>query len=173
MSEPTPPSTSGRRQLPDDLAAAVPLGGEMGRCFAEFDWAAHPLGPPADWSPEIRTAVAVALTSRFPIVLWLDPTELFLMYNDAYAHILGDKHPAALGAPGRQVWPEIWTAIGPMLAGVVATGRATWSDDLMLPLVTRACRRSGTSRSPTARSSAAGVPSRPSSAPSSKPPSGC
>lgn len=136
MSEPTPPSTSGRRQLPDDLAAAVPLGGEMGRCFAEFDWAAHPLGPPADWSPEIRTAVAVALTSRFPIVLWLDPTELFLMYNDAYAHILGDKHPAALGAPGRQVWPEIWTAIGPMLAGVVATGRATWSDDLMLPLVT-------------------------------------
>lgn len=136
MSEPTPPSTSGRRQLPDDLAAAVPLGGEMGRCFAEFDWPAHPLGPPADWSPEIRAAVAVALTSRFPIVLWLDPTELFLMYNDAYAHILGDKHPAALGAPGRQVWPEIWTEIGPMLAGVVATGKATWSDDLMLPLVT-------------------------------------
>ncbi|EUA14721.1 response regulator [Mycobacterium kansasii 732] len=78
----------------------------------------------------------MALTSRFPIVLWLGPTELFLMYNDAYAHILGDKHPAALGAAGRQVWPEIWTAIGPMLAGVVTTGKATWSDDLMLPLVT-------------------------------------
>lgn len=108
----------------------------MGRRFAEFDWAVHPLGPPADWSPEIRAAVAVALTSRFPIVLWLGPTELFLMYNDAYAHILGDKHPAALGAAGRQVWPEIWTAIGPMLAGVVTTGKATWSDDLMLPLVT-------------------------------------
>lgn len=136
MSEPTPPSTFGRRQLPDDLAAAVPLGGEMGRRFAEFDWAAHPLGPPADWSPEIRAALAVTLTSRFPIVLWLGPTDLFLMYNDAYVHILGDKHPAALGAPGRRVWPEIWTAIGPMLAGVVATGRATWSDDLMLPLVT-------------------------------------
>ncbi|BCI91595.1 hypothetical protein NIIDMKKI_68010 [Mycobacterium kansasii] len=124
MSEPTPPSTSGRRQLPDDLAAAVPLGGEMGRCFAEFDWAAHPLGPPADWSPEIRTAVAVALTSRFPIVLWLDPTELFLMYNDAYAHILGDKHPAALGLPagrcGRRsgqrsgrCWPGSWRPAGP------------------------------------------------------------
>lgn len=136
MSEPTPPSTFGTRELPDDLAAAVALGAEMGRCFAEFNWAAHPLGPPADWSPEIRTAVAVALTSRFPIVLWLGPTDLFLMYNDAYAHILGDKHPAALGAPGKQVWPEIWTAIGPMLGGVVDTGEATWSDDLMLPLVT-------------------------------------
>ena len=58
------------------------------------------------------------------------------MYNDAYAQILGDKHPAALGRPAEQVWSEIWEAIGPMLAGVVATGKATWSDDLMLPLVT-------------------------------------
>ncbi|EUA14656.1 two-component sensor and regulator domain protein [Mycobacterium kansasii 732] len=51
MSEPAPPSTSGRRQLPDDLAAAVPLGGEMGRRFAEFDWAVHPLGPPPTGHP--------------------------------------------------------------------------------------------------------------------------
>ncbi len=108
----------------------------MGRRFAAFDWAAHPLGRPDEWSPEVRAAVAVTLTSRFPIVLWLGPTDLFLMYNDAYAQILGDKHPAALGRPAEQVWSEIWEAIGPMLAGVVATGKATWSDDLMLPLVT-------------------------------------
>ena len=108
----------------------------MGRWFAAFDWAAHPLGRPDEWSPEVRAAVAVTLTSRFPIVLWLGPTDLFLMYNDAYAQILGDKHPAALGRPAEQVWSEIWEAIGPMLAGVVATGEATWSDDLMLPLVT-------------------------------------
>ncbi|MFZ1179896.1 MAG: SpoIIE family protein phosphatase [Mycobacterium sp.] len=122
--------------LPADLAAAVALGGEMGRRFAEFDWAAHPLGRPDDWSAEVRAAVAMTLTSRFPIVLWLRPADLFLMYNDAYAQILGDKHPAALGRRAEQVWSEIWEAIGPMLAGVVATGKATWSDDLMLPLVT-------------------------------------
>jgi signal transduction histidine kinase/serine phosphatase RsbU (regulator of sigma subunit)/DNA-binding NarL/FixJ family response regulator len=126
----------GGHRLPADLAAAVALGGEMGRRFAEFDWAAHPLGRPGNWSPEVRAAVAVTLTSRFPIVLWLGPTDLFLIYNDAYAQILGDKHPAALGRPAKQVWWEIWEAIGPMLAGVVATGKATWSDDLMLPLVT-------------------------------------
>lgn len=123
-------------RLPKDLEASVALGGEMGCRFAEFDWAAHPLGHPADWPPEVRGAVAITLTSRFPIVLWLGPTDLFLMYNDAYAPILGDKHPDALGLPGKQVWPEIWTAIGPMLAGVVATGKATWSNDLMLPLMT-------------------------------------
>jgi signal transduction histidine kinase/DNA-binding response OmpR family regulator len=127
----------GEHPLPADLAAAVALGGEMGRRFAEFDWAAHPLGRPDGWSAEVRTAVAVTLTSRFPIVLWFGPTDLFLIYNDAYAQILGDKHPAALGRPAEQVWWEIWGQIYPMLTSVIATGAATWSDDLMLPLVTR------------------------------------
>ena len=122
--------------LPADLAAAVGLGGEMGRRFAEFDWEAHPLGSPQQWSAEVRAAVAVALTSRFPIVLWLGPGNLFLMYNDAYAQILGDKHPAALGCRAEQVWWEIWEQISPMLTSVMDTGVATWADDLMLPLMT-------------------------------------
>lgn len=122
--------------LPPDLAAAVALGGEMGRRFAEFDWAAHPLGEPADWPAEMRAATAVVLTSRFPIVLWLGAEDLFLVYNDAYIQILGDKHPAALGRRGRYVWWDIWEPISPMLASVVATGEATWSFDLMLPMVT-------------------------------------
>lgn len=122
--------------LPPDLAAAVELGGEMGRRFAEFDWDAHPLGSPRGWSAEVRAAVAIALTSRFPIVLWLGPENLFLMYNDGYAQILGDKHPAALGCPAEQVWWEIWEQISPMLTSVMETGVATWSDDLMLQLIT-------------------------------------
>src|SRR5215467_3178089 len=121
-------------EMPADLAAAVRLGGQMGRRFAEFDWASHPLGEPATWPTEVRATVAVALTSRFPIVLWLGADDLFLVYNDAYLPVLGDKHPA-LGRPGRQVWWDIWPQIGPMLSGVVTTGQATWSDDLMLPVV--------------------------------------
>ncbi len=75
----------------------------MGAQFAGFDWSAHPLGPPAAWPPEWRSAVAVALTSRFPIVLWLGP-QLHLVYNDSYIPPLDRKHPDALGAPGREVW---------------------------------------------------------------------
>jgi signal transduction histidine kinase/DNA-binding response OmpR family regulator len=122
--------------LPEDLAAATALGGEMGRRFAEYDWSAHPLGPVDRWPADFRATVAVALTSRFPIVLWLGADDLFLVYNDGYIPMLGDKHPAALGTRGRSVWWEIWPQIGPMLAGVVKTGEATWSDDLMLALVT-------------------------------------
>lgn len=132
MNPPAPPDPA----IPSDLRAATALGGEMGRRFAEFDWAAHPLGAPAGWPPDMRAAVAVALTSRFPIVLWLGARELFLVYNDAYIPILGDKHPEALGRAGREVWWDIWDPIAPMLASVVDTGAATWSDDLMLPLVT-------------------------------------
>ncbi|MBO0880774.1 MAG: histidine kinase, partial [Mycobacterium sp.] len=122
--------------LPPDLAAAVELGGETGRLFAEFDWTAHPLGPPAEWPTEMRAVVATALASRFPTVLWLGAEDLFLVYNDAYLPILADKHPESLGRRARYVWWDIWGQIGPMLAGVVATGEATWSDDLMLPVVT-------------------------------------
>ncbi|MEB4208504.1 ATP-binding protein [Mycobacterium sp. 94-17] len=128
-------------RLPADLAAAVSLGGEMGRRFAEYDWDAHPLGPPDRWPAEFRTAVATALTSRFPIVLWLGPQDLFLVYNDAYISALADKHPAALGRPGREVWWDIWGSIGPMLAGVVATGAATWSRDLLLSMVMQGRRQ--------------------------------
>lgn len=122
--------------LPADLAAAASLGGEMGRRFAEYDWDAHPLGPPRAWPGEMRAAVATTLASRFPLALWLDTQDLFVVYNEAYIEILGDKHPAALGQAGRDVWWDIWDSIGPMLAGVVATGEATWSRDLMLPMVT-------------------------------------
>lgn len=107
----------------------------MGRRFAEYDWDAHPLGPPRDWPGEMRAAVATTLASRFPLVLWLDTADLFVVYNDAYTEILGDKLDS-FGQPGRVVWWDIWDSIGPMLAGVIATGEATWSRDLMLPMVT-------------------------------------
>ncbi len=122
--------------LPADLATAVALGGEMGRRFAEFDWAAHPLGPPQDWPAEMRTAVTVALTSRFPMAMFLHAQDLFQVYNDAFIPILADKHPGALGLAGRDVWWDVWESIGPMLRSVVDTGAAIWSADLMVPLVT-------------------------------------
>ncbi len=127
---------SSHPSLPADLEAAVALGSEMGRRFAEFDWAAHPLGRPQDWPAEMRTMVAAALTSRFPCLLWLGPDDLFMVYNDAYMHILGDRHPAALGQRCERVWWDIWDSIGPLISSVIATGKAFWVDDLFLPLVT-------------------------------------
>ena len=95
------------------------------------DWSATPLGPPEGWPRPVKTAVSLCLNSRFPILLWLGP-ELRIVYNDAYVPFLGPaKHPAMLGAPGREAWGEIWPAIGPMLDEALA-GRATWVEDFRM-----------------------------------------
>ena len=77
--------------------------------------------------------MSICLGSRFPIVIYWG-CEFVTLYNDAYASILGSKHPQALGKPCRQVWTEIWDVIEPMLQGVVATSEATWSDNQLLML---------------------------------------
>ncbi|HEX2278972.1 MAG TPA: PAS domain S-box protein [Candidatus Tectomicrobia bacterium] len=101
----------------------------MARRMRAFDWSTTDLGPPQGWPENLRMAVSLCLTSRFPILIWWGPT-LSLLYNDAYIPFLGEKkHPRCLGQPGRDCWAEIWDTIGPMLESVHATGEATWSDD--------------------------------------------
>jgi len=95
------------------------------------DWSASPLGHPETWPQSVKTAVSICLNSRVPIALWLGP-ELRLIYNDSYIPFLGEtKHPAMLGAPGREAWGEIWAAIEPM-HHEVAAGRATSVEDVQL-----------------------------------------
>lgn len=127
--------------LPADLTTAVKLGGEMGRKFADFDWAAHPLGPPRDWAAEIRTTVANTLTSRSPTIVFLRAPELFVWHNDAYLSLLEEKNPGALGRTARELWWDDWDQIGPLLTGVMSTGVAAWSHGLMLPVVRESAPR--------------------------------
>ncbi len=95
----------------------------------ELDWTTTDLGPPNEWPQNLRTAVGLCLTSRFPIVIWWGPNRSVL-YNDAYIPFLGEtKHPRVLGHSGYECWEEIWPTIGPLLESVYATGEATWADD--------------------------------------------
>ena len=111
-------------------------GGEMGARIRAHDWSRTPLGPIESWPQSLRSALSICLGSRFPIVLYWG-ADRTVFYNDAYAEILGKKHPWALGRPCREVWSEIWHVIEPMLDGVVASGEATWSDDQLLLLERR------------------------------------
>ena len=111
-------------------------GGEMGARMRALDWSKTALGPVEGWPQSLRSAVSTCIGSRFPIVLYWGPQRVVL-YNDAYAEILGAKHPWALGRACEEVWSEIWSVIAPMLEGVVATGEATWSEDQLLLLERR------------------------------------
>ena len=104
-------------QQPADTTALFPGDGEMANRCRTIDWSGTSLGPVELWPAPLRTAVRMALECPFPINLWCGP-ELRLIYNDAYRHVLGAKHPAALGRPGVEVWGEIWSEIAPMFDAI-------------------------------------------------------
>ncbi len=107
-------------------------GGEVARDLLAVDWEATPLGAPDAWPSSLQTMVRVILTSRFSMWMAWGP-ELTFFCNDAYRRdTLGKKYPWALGKPASAVWEEIWPEIGPRIETVIATGRATWDEDLLL-----------------------------------------
>lgn len=103
----------------------------MGALIRNKDWTATAVGAPSTWPQSLRTAVQVMLSSRYAMWIGWSP-ELVFFYNDAYRPTLGVKHPWALGASTRQVWREIWPAIGPRIDHVMQNGLATWDEALLL-----------------------------------------
>jgi PAS domain S-box-containing protein len=83
----------------------------MRRRLDAFDWTATPLGPRERWPQSLVLSVNIILASGFPMAVRWGP-ELVMIYNDAYASLLGGKHPRAFGRPLRETWPEIWDELG-------------------------------------------------------------
>ena len=112
-----------------DVGRPTARQGEMLDLFHRTDWSSTSLGPVESWPPNLRFLVDVCLSSRFPMLICWGP-DLLMLYNDGYRALLGSsKHPQAWGCPVREVWPEVWDVIGPMLAGVANGGPATWVED--------------------------------------------
>src|SRR3954467_233293 len=109
-------------------------GGEMGALTRGFDWSRTSLGSPETWPQSRRVTVRLVLTSRHPMFIWWGP-ELIQFYNDAYRETMGpERHPSALGQPGRECWAEIWPISGPQIEQVMGGGGATWHEDQLVPV---------------------------------------
>src|SRR4051812_13259863 len=105
-------------------------GGEMGERIRGLDWSKTPLGPVDGWPQSLRSALSHLLPSKAQIAMFWGP-ELVTLYNDAYRPVFGGKHPAALGAPIREAWPELWRAgLKELFDSVLTTGEAFWAQDL-------------------------------------------
>src|ERR1700694_5328806 len=99
--------------LAQRLEGRTPGTSEMRTRVLEKNWADTPLGARERWPGGLELSIALILSSGFPMAVRWGP-ELVTIYNDAYREILGDKHPAALGRPLREVWPEIYDELGPL-----------------------------------------------------------
>ena len=110
-------------------------GGNMGERIRAYPWAHTRLGAPQFWPQGLRTAVRVMLTTQHPMFIFWGH-EHTCLYNDAYSRSLGpEKHPAILGAPGRQSWEEIWPIIGPQIEHVMRGEGATWNENQLVPII--------------------------------------
>src|SRR3954468_7260098 len=107
-------------------------GGEMGARIRAFDWSKSPLGRPERWPQALKTATGMLLSTKFPMFIAWGP-ELRFLYNDAYADVLGGKHPAALGHAFEDMWADIWSDIEPIARRALA-GEATYWDNLPLTM---------------------------------------
>ncbi len=122
-----------RRRTSDAKAksAFTTAGGQMAALINSIDWSDTAVGPCASWPQSLTTILRILVTSRY--AMWMGwGRELTFFYNDAYAPMLGVKHPWALGQPASKVWAEIWSDLGPRTESVLRTGRATWDEGVLL-----------------------------------------
>ncbi len=123
--------------LEDSASVSVPsvnLETGLAALVAGKNWAETPLGAVENWSPTLRTITNFLLANRFPLLLWWG-REYIQIYNDAYAPILGVKHPQqALGQPVSKCWNEIWHVLKPLIDTPFHGGPATWMEDIELEI---------------------------------------
>ncbi|WP_435170891.1 PAS domain-containing protein [Falsirhodobacter sp. 1013] len=107
---------------------ALQGGGECGRLLRALDWENNPLGPPSEWPQELITVMGIAMASAQPVLIVWGPEQITL-YNDGYAQMCGNRHPAALGRPFRELWFDIWNQVEPIITAAYR-GTSTSMDDI-------------------------------------------
>ena len=122
-----------RQARPESFIPVSLEGSETGRLLNATAWAETDLGPIENWPHSLRAAVGIVLNSRFPMFVWWGPS-LVNIYNDAYAPMLGARHPQAFGQPARVSWSDIWPTLAPQVDAVMLEGQATWNERVLLQM---------------------------------------
>ncbi|WP_211242271.1 sensor histidine kinase [Paracoccus gahaiensis] len=102
----------------------------MGRAIRAFDWSTTPLGPISGWSVSLLTSVRIMLGQSHAACMFWGP-DLTMLYNDAYAPVLGRKEARALGQPFRRIWADVWNDVKPLVDQTLS-GRGTYSEEMRL-----------------------------------------
>ncbi len=99
------------------------------------DWSTTSLGPRAEWSSAVDHVVTTLLESPLPLCYQHGPA-LEMVYNDAFAELLGSKHPDVFGRPTREAVAEVWDQpnVGAAFLRVLETGEPFLENGVRLAL---------------------------------------
>jgi len=99
------------------------------------DWASTSLGSREAWPAVVEHVVATVMESPLPLCYQHGPS-LEMVYNDAFAELLGSKHPDVFGRPTREAVAEVWHLpnVGAAFRGVLETGEPFLENGVRLSL---------------------------------------
>lgn len=120
--------------MPIADVGAIHGNSNMAENVRAFDWTGTPLGPIEAWPETLIFIVNAALATRQPMLLMWGP-ELVQIYNDAFAPILTNRHPGALGKRGRELWRDVWPVVGEQLEAVLNEGRDFLQEGALVPIL--------------------------------------
>lgn len=113
------------------------LGGDASAAdlVARHPWQHTALGARPDWDHALTSAIGLILDSPLAMAL-VYGDDFQLIYNDAYAVMLGQKHPDAFGQPAAGVFPEVWPrpGVGDVVEHVYRTGEPFLEPEMVLPV---------------------------------------
>jgi hypothetical protein len=96
-----------------------------------LDWSQSPIGPMASWPFSLRQMVLLLTEDPKPAVIYWG-TEHINVYNEAYTHLIGQKHPVLQGQDPHIVLGQDWAKFDAILKEVQQTGKSHISDGQML-----------------------------------------
>ncbi|KAL2061257.1 hypothetical protein VTL71DRAFT_7530 [Oculimacula yallundae] len=98
--------------------------------FMEFNWASTELGPVDSWTTNLRRAVSFLLGDPRPSAMYWG-RQRTVLYNEAYGHITGQKHPGMMGKTFGEAWGEIENDFIPAFEKAYTTGESTSHNDAL------------------------------------------
>jgi PAS domain-containing protein len=127
-------STAGLSRQPldsDHWAGRLLPESEHVKLFKNTDWQSTSLGSLRSWSRSLRVATQIVLSDPQAAALYWGPDRVGI-YNEPFVSLIGRNHPALLGRPFQELWPEIWDDFDVRFNDIDRTGRATISTDSVL-----------------------------------------
>lgn len=113
--------------------ACIHGSSDVAQLVRDGRWEETELGPIDFWNGTLCALTNLILCSPIPSAIHWGPS-LLTIYNDAYAPLLGARHPEALGKSAQEIWPEVWGLVRTDYVETYEAGVAKLQERVLIPI---------------------------------------